>query len=74
MQRVEDIPLSQAPQRRQQGVFVTVTCQSVDDDILSQMGDAVPCKGYLFFFCQGCVIACFIDICKVAVGKDMQQL
>ena len=74
MDGVEDIPLSQAPQRGEKGVFVTVSCQSVDNDILSQAGDTVPYEGYVFLFCQRSIIARFVNICQVAVGKNMKQL
>ena len=74
VQMIEDIPFSEAPERGEKGVFIAVPCQAVQDDIRAQMRDAVPDKGEVFLLFQGGVFACAIEVCKVAVGKDMQKL
>ena len=74
VQMIEDIPFSEAPERGEKGVFIAVPCQAVQDDIRAQMRDAVPDKGEVFLLFQGGVFACAIEVCKVAVGKNMQKL
>ncbi len=74
VQMIEDIPFSEAPERGEKGAFITVPCQAMQDDIRAQMRDAVPDKGEVFLLFQGGVFACAVEVCKVAVGKDMQKL
>ena len=74
VQTIEDIPFSEAPERGEKGAFIAVPRQAVQDDIRAQMRDAVRDKGDVFLFFQGSVFACTVEVCKVAVGKDMQKL
>ena len=74
VQMIEDIPFSEAPERGEKGAFIAIPCQAVQDDIRAQMRDAVPDKGEVFLLFQGGVFACAIEVCKVAVGKNMQKL